>query len=158
MMRRAVQSLLGGGLALLWATASSAGELAGPGRFCGYAPIIDLLEGERIVTLEGGIHGGTFRWSGSFGSMHVWGVGWAGKPKGTLLDRPTRKGHAIFRQRKDRGKFVVAIWNRSHGAAYFTSDTRFTPAQLAAIDRVDLFDEAKPGPADCKLRTMFVWE
>lgn len=34
---------------------AEAGELEGPGRFCGYSPIIDLLPGERITTLEGDV-------------------------------------------------------------------------------------------------------
>jgi hypothetical protein len=135
-----------------------AGELIGPGRFCGYAPVIDLAEGERIVTLSGGIHGGAFEWHGEFGVMTVRGIGWASKPSGRMLAQPTSKGHAVFRERRDDGRFVVAIWNHENGAAYFSSARKFTEAQLTAIDRVDLFDETKPEPSGCKLRTVFVWE
>nr|MBP6435335.1 hypothetical protein [Sphingorhabdus sp.] len=135
-------------LAVLFAASSqvSGSELAGPGRFCGYSPIIDLIEGERIVTLEGGIHGGTFDWHGSFGTLNVWGIGWAGKPKGKMRHKLTDKGHAIFQPRKEDGKYVIAIWNKANGAAYFRSSSQFTKAQIMAIERVDLFDEAKPDP------------
>ncbi len=147
-------------LAALIAVSSpaSAGELIGPGRFCGYSPIIDLIYGERIVTLEGGIHGGTFDWHGSFGTLNVLGLGWAGKPKGRMRANLTQMGHAMFQPRKEDGQFVVAIWNKANGAAYFRSPTQFTKAQLKAIERVDLFDEATPEPKGCKLRTVFSWE
>lgn len=54
-----------------------ASDLEGPGRFCGYSPIIDLVEGESITTLESGIHGGSFQWDGQFGTLSVRGIGWA---------------------------------------------------------------------------------
>jgi hypothetical protein len=137
---------------------ASAGELKGPGRFCGYAPIIDLAEGESIVTLDGGIHSGSFEWHGAFGVLNVTGIGWAGRPAGRMLDRQTARGHAIFRQRKHDGKYVVAIWNRANGVAYFESLAKITPSQLKAIDRVDLFDETQATPTDCRLHTIFVSE
>jgi hypothetical protein len=147
------------GLALLaLATPSFAGELCGPGRFCGYAPIVDLLDGESITTLEGGIHGGTFRWDGPFGNLHVWGIGWAGKPVGRVAIESNAKGLARFKMRREKGKYVVAIWNRKHGAAYFKSDHPLTRDQVAAIDRVDLFEEGGLQPEGCRLRTIFVWE
>lgn len=70
----------------------------------------------------------------------------------------TAKGHAFFLPRKEDGQFVTAIWNKAYGAAYFRSPTRFTKAQVSAIERVDLFDETKPEPINCKLRTVFSWE
>lgn len=57
-------------------------DLTGPGRFCGFAPIIDLLPGETITTREIGIHSGSFRWTGKFGAFEVRGIGWASEPKG----------------------------------------------------------------------------
>jgi hypothetical protein len=155
---RLIAALALAGTALAWPNGANAGELVGPGRFCGYAPIIDLVEGERIVTLDGGIHGGTFEWHGPFGVLKVWGIGWAGKPAGRMFDRSSAKGHAVFSQRKDAGEFTVAIWNRANGAAYFKSATRLAKTQLKAIDRVDLFDETQSYPSGCKLRTIFVWE
>lgn len=62
------------------ATPAAASVLEGPATFCGYSPIIDLLPGETVTTLQGGIHGGSFRWDGAFGSLIVHGVGWAGRP------------------------------------------------------------------------------
>ncbi|MGX5713614.1 hypothetical protein ACWKWJ_13010 [Sphingopyxis terrae subsp. ummariensis] len=143
--------------ALLGAAAASAGELKGPARFCGYSPIIDLLPGERIETLSGGIHGGTFRWTGNFGSLKVNGIGWASKPKGKIASKRNAMGHVRFAQRRSEGEYVVAIWNRSHGAAYFSSADPITKLQLAAIDRVDLFNEGEH-PEGCKLQTIFSWE
>ncbi len=143
--------------AVLGATAVSAGELKGPARFCGYSPTIDLLPGEHIETLSGGIHGGTFRWTGDFGSLEVNGIGWASKPKGVVALRRNAKGHVRFAQRKRDGEYSVAIWNRAHGAAYFSSLRPLTDAQLTAIDRVDLFNEGE-NPDGCDLRTIFSWE
>lgn len=142
---------------LCWTKGAQAGELKGPGRFCGYSPIIDLLEGERVVTLEGGIHGGTFLWEGLFGSLKVSGIGWAGRPRGAMVRRPTTRGHARFRQRLGEDGFTVAIWNRRQGAAYFSSPAPLTRPQLAAIERVDLFQEGED-PENCRLRTIFSWE
>ena len=143
--------------ALLFASAASASELKGPGRFCGYSPIIDLLPGERIETLEGGIHGGTFRWIGDFGSLEVNGVGWAGEPKGKVALKRNAKGHVRFAQHRAKGEYVVAIWNGANGAAYFSSAKPITETQVTAIDRVDLFEEGQK-PEGCNLRTIFSWE
>jgi hypothetical protein len=143
--------------ALAIATPASAGVLQGPARFCGYAPIIDLLEGESVTTLAGGIHRGLFRWDGPLGSMVVTGIGWASKPPGRVALERTAAGQVRFKQRREKGKFVVAIWNREHGAAYFRSERPLNKAQIAAIDRVSLFNEGE-NPKGCKLRTIFVWE
>ncbi|WP_120217563.1 MULTISPECIES: hypothetical protein [unclassified Sphingopyxis] len=134
-----------------------AAELDGPARFCGYSPIIDLLPGERVETLTGGIHGGSFRWSGDFGSLVVHGNGWASKPKGAVALKRNAKGHVRYASRKSGGEYGVAIWNRRHGAAYFSSPKPLTDAQLTAIDRVDLFNEGED-PDGCDLRTIFSWE
>lgn len=145
------------GVILFAAAPADASELVGPGRFCGYAPIIDLLPGEKVTTLEGGIHGGSFRWEGAFGSFEVMGIGWAAPAKGRMLNPPTADRPARFGQRRVKGGYEVAIWNGAHGAAYFTSPRPFTAAQLAAVDRVRLFEEGQE-PSGCKLRTIFVWE
>ena len=145
-----------GGLALS-ACSASASELVGPGRFCGYSPIIDLVAGERVVTVSGGIHSGSFRWEGGFGALDVNGVGWASPPPGRRADRPTGKGHVRFEQHRSDGAYRVAIWNGRHGAAYFDSPRPLTPKQLAAIDRVDLFEEGEE-PRGCRLRTTVSWE
>jgi hypothetical protein len=146
------------GMAVLFTQQVSASEINGPGRFCGYSPIIDLVEGEKITTLQGGIHGGSFQWQGEFGQFEIFGIGWASRPKGRLLSKPTKQGHARFAERKDKGSYVVAVWNRQNGAAYFKSALPFTRAQLNAVDRVDLFDENGPRPENCKLSTVFSWE
>ena len=143
--------------AMFAAPSVSAGELSGPSRFCGYSPIIDLLPDERIETLTGGIHGGTFRWTGDFGSLEVSGIGWASTPKGEVALKSSATGHVRFAQRRVDGKYMVAIWNGSHGAAYFSSPVPITKAQLAAIDRVDLFEEGQE-PEGCNLKTIFSWE
>ena len=145
------------GAVLLDVAPAEASELVGPGRFCGYAPIIDLLPGEKVTTLEGGIHGGSFRWEGAFGSFEVMGIGWAAPAKGRMLNPPTADRPARFAQRRVKGGYEIAIWNGAHGAAYFTSPRPFGAAQLAAIDRVRLFEEGQE-PSGCKLRTIFVWE
>jgi hypothetical protein len=138
-------------------SAAHASEMEGPGRFCGYSPIIDMQPGERVVVLAGGMHGGTFRWSGDFGTLEVHGIGWASKPRGKVAVRRNAKGHVRFAQRPVDGEYVVALWNGAAGAAYFRSQRPFTAAQLAAIDRVDLFEEGQE-PEGCQLRTIFSWE
>ena len=132
-------------------------DLEGPARFCGYAPIIDLLPGEKIVTLEGGIHSGSFRWEGGFGSFDVRGIGWASPVKGRMLNPPTADKPAIFAQRRVKKGYEVAIWNGAHATAYFVSSSRMEAAQMAAIKRVRLFEEGQE-PSGCKLRTIFAWE
>jgi hypothetical protein len=146
------------GFALFCAIPAEASELRGPARFCGYSPIIDLLADEKVTTLEGGIHAGSFRWEGAFGPMEVHGIGWASRPKGRILRVQTDSRPARFAQRRVEGGYGIAIWNGANGAAYFTSPTPFTPRQLAAIDRVSLFEEGQDPPPGCKLRTIFVWE
>jgi hypothetical protein len=135
----------------------SAGELAGPARFCGYSPIIDLLDGESVTTLQGGIHGGSFRWDGVFGTLEVHGIGWASRPKGRIVSQQSDLRPARFAQRRTDGRYQIAIWNGRHGAAYFTSGSRFSREQIAAIDRVRLFEEGET-PEGCKLRTIFSWD
>lgn len=133
-------------------------DLVGPGRFCGYSPIIDLLPGERVTAGNGGMHGGSFRWEGEFGALDVYGIGWASRPKGRALKQPTSKGHIRFREKREDKRHVVAIWNGRHGAAYFKSDQPISSAQLAAIDRVSLFDENDEDLAGCDFRTSVVVE
>ena len=137
-------------------TSATASDLEGPARFCGYSPVIDLKSGEKITTLRGGIHGGSFLWDGDFGSLVVRGIGWASRPKGRLVVEPSegRPGH--FAQRKRDGNYIIAIWNGRQGVAYFESATRFTDQQRAAIERVRLFQEGEE-PSDCDLRTVFAW-
>ena len=144
-------------LGTLFATQASAGELKGPGRFCGYSPIIDLLPGETITTLGGGIHGGSFRWEGAFGSLDVHGIGWASRPKGRLVEGPSGTRPARFAQRRVDQRFQIAIWNGAHGAAYFSSTMPLTALQRSAIRRVTLFEEGQT-PSGCDLRTVFVWD
>ncbi|WP_423601946.1 hypothetical protein [Sphingomonas sp. MS122] len=127
-------------------------DLAGPGRFCGYSPIIDLLPGERVTLGNGGMHGGSFRWEGEFGVLDVHGIGWASRPKGGATKQPTSKGHVRFREKREGKHYVVAIWNGRHGAAYFRSDRPLSNAQLKAIDRVGLFDENDASPTGCDFR------
>jgi hypothetical protein len=145
------------GFVLLDGTPVEASELAGPARFCGYAPIIDLLPGEKITTLEGGIHSGSFRWEGAFGSFEVEGVGWGSPANGQMLNPPTYDRPARFAQRRVKQGYQVAIWNGAHGAAYFTSPRPFGAPQITAIERVRLFEEGQE-PTGCKLRMVFVWE
>ncbi|WP_332803198.1 hypothetical protein [Sphingomonas sp. RT2P30] len=145
------------GIVLAGAAPAKASELVGPARFCGYAPIIDLLPGEKVTTLDGGIHGGSFRWEGAFGSFEVLGIGWAAPAKGRMLNPPAADRPAMFAQRRVKHGYQVAIWNGAHGTAYFTSPTPFDAPQLAAIRRVRLFEEGQE-PSGCKLRTIFVWE
>lgn len=142
---------------MLEAEPIKAGELVGPARFCGYAPIIDLLPGEKVTTLEGGIHGGRFRWKGAFGSFEVQGIGWASPVKGRMLNPPTADRPARFAQRRVKNSYQVAIWNGAHGVAYFHSSKPFGKPQLAAIERVRLFEEGQE-PSGCALRTVFAWE
>ncbi|WP_201038984.1 hypothetical protein ACGGKE_13475 [Sphingobium naphthae] len=136
---------------------AKASEIEGPARFCGYSPIIDLLHGEKVTTLDGGIHGGSFRWEGSFGEMHVYGIGWARRPDGRIIKAAAADNPARFGQRKTNRRYRIAIWNGSHAAAYFESSRPFTVSQLKAIDRVRLYEEEQ-APADCSLRTVFVVE
>lgn len=136
---------------------SLAADIEGPARFCGYSPVIDLLAGEKVTTLVGGIHGGSFRWEGRFGSFEVQAIGWASPAAGQMLNPPTAEKPAIFAQRRVKQGYEVAIWNDAHATAYFTSASPFGAAQMAAIKRVRLFEEGQE-PSGCKLRTIFVWE
>jgi hypothetical protein len=138
-------------------SASRASEFIGPGRFCGFAPIIDLFPGERIVTGASGVHSGEFLWQGPFGELEVRGIGWASSPRGIVAARRTAKGFTRFEQQRDRRRYVVALWNGRNAAAYFSSPRRLTPAQLAAVNRVELYQEGEE-PQGCKLRTVFSWE
>ncbi len=144
-------------VAMLAASSATAGKLEGPARFCGYSPIIDLEAGETVWTLEGGIHGGTFRWDGDFGSLEVNGIGWASRPKGQMVREPQDDRPARFEQRYSEREYVVAVWNGRQAAAYFSSAKPMTRRQLEAIDRVRLFQEGET-PEDCNLRTTFSWE
>ena len=144
-----------GGVLLVAATSSAAADLEGPGRYCGYSAIIDLEAGETVTTQSGGMHGGTFVWSGSFGTLQVRNIGWAKRPEGMRVRRLTATGQTRFSARKRDGKYEIAIWNRRYGAAYFQSDERFTESQFAAIDRVHLYDEWGK-PEGCRLRTVRV--
>lgn len=143
--------------AALASTQALASELEGPARFCGFSPIIDLLPDEKITTLKGGIHGGSFRWEGPFGSLDVLGIGWASRPPGRVVRAQTATEPARFAQRREDGRYVVAIWNGAQGAAYFRSNSRLTRDQLRAIDRVVLFQEGETPPG-CDLWTTFVWD
>ncbi|WP_158013859.1 hypothetical protein [Sphingomonas sanxanigenens] len=138
-------------------TPANAIDIVGPGRFCGYSPIIDLLDGEKVMTLEGGIHGGSFRWEGDFGTLEVYGIGWASRPTGRIVKARHSSSPARFAQKRVEGVYQIAIWNGSHGAAYFKSSIPSTQPQLDAIDRVELFEEGQ-SPSGCKLRTTFSWE
>ena len=153
-MRGLVLTIIG--IALISAPVQ-AGELVGPGRFCGYSPIIDLMPGEKVTTLEGGIHGGSFRWEGAFGSLEVHGIGWASRPTGRMIEAATGTRPARFGQRRRNGRYEVAIWNGAHGAAYFISSRPFTAMQLEAIGRMVLFEEGQT-PTGCDLRTVFSWD
>jgi hypothetical protein len=154
-MRLMIAGLLG--LALPALAPAKASDLTGPARFCGYSPIIDLLPGEEVTTSDGGIHGGSFRWEGSFGTLDVHGIGWASRPKGRIVKASSASGPARFAQKRADGRYRIALWNGSHAAAYFTSPKPFTPSQLKAIDRVALFEEGQT-PPNCNLRTVFSWE
>ena len=144
-------------VATLFAAQADASELEGPARFCGYSPIIDLLPGEKITTLEGGIHGGSFRWEGAFGSFEVNGIGWASRPRGRIVDGLTGAKPARFAQRRVDDRYVVAIWNGAQAAAYFRSDSPIGLRQIRAIRRVTLFQEGEQ-PSGCDLRTVFSWD
>lgn len=150
-------SVVAGALAVMFSLHAQAGTLQGPARFCGYSPIIDLLPGEEITTLQGGVRGGNFRWTGLFGSLDVRGIGWAGRPSGRLVEPPSDSKPARFAQRRVNGRYEVAIWNGGHGAAYFSSASPLTARQIEAIGRVQLFEEGQT-PSGCKLRTAFFWD
>jgi hypothetical protein len=145
-------------LVMVFCTQAQAADLEGPARFCGYSPIIDLAPGEKVTTLEGGVHAGNFRWEGPFGVLDVRGIGWAGRPKGRIVEARTDARPARFAQRRDEdGRHGVALWNGGHGAAYFSSPTPLTARQMEAIRRVTLFEEGQT-PPNCALRTVFAWD
>ncbi|WP_223262633.1 hypothetical protein [Sphingobium sp. SCG-1] len=133
---------------------ANAGDIVGPGRFCGYSPIIDLRDDEKVTTLEGGIHGGSFRWEGAFGTLEVHGIAWASRPKGRIVKARSSNGPARFAQKRVDRLYQIAIWNGEHGAAYFKSPNPFTQPQLDAINRVELFEEGQT-PSNCRWRTIF---
>jgi len=51
-------------------------------------------------------------------------------------------------------RYVIAIWNGAHGAAYFSSEKPLNARQIEAIGRVQLFEEGQDPPG-CNLRTSF---
>ena len=144
-------------IAMAFSPLAEAGEIEGPARFCGYSPIIDLLSGEKVTTIEGGIHGGSFRWEGSFGSLDVHGIGWAARPKGRIVEVQANTKPARFAQRRMNNRYVIAVWNGAHGAAYFSSEKRLNARHIEAISRVQLFEEGQD-PPNCNLRTSFSWD
>jgi len=129
----------------------AAAELHGPGRYCGYSPIIDLLPGEMITTLEDGLERGSFRWQGAFGSLEVRGDSWAEKPKGRIVTPGASSAPTRFAQRRAAGGYSIAIWNGSHSVAVFMSRSPFTAKQIEAIGRVRLRDIAETSPVGCDL-------
>jgi hypothetical protein len=137
------------GFAFTAATPTLASDIEGPARFCGYSPIIDLLAGEKVTTLESGIHGGSFRWEGAFGVLDVHGIGWASRPQGRIVKALSATSPARFAQRRTSRGYYVVIWNGSHAVASFTSPAPLTAQQLAAIDRVGLFEEGQSPSASC---------
>jgi len=136
---------------------AAAHALHGPGRFCGYSTVIDLRADERVVTLEGSIHSGSFRWEGPWGHMTVRDSEIASPGHRKVAVERTPGGAIRLAERRDGNGYVVAIGNGRSAAAWFSNDTRFTAAQLAAIDRVTLFADGQQ-PERCDLRTVFVWE
>lgn len=129
----------------------------GPGRFCGYAAIIELRSGERIIPTQGGIHGGTFEWQGAFGKLEVVNIGWAAKPREEPMPARTGTGQTQFPEVLGKDGHSKKIWDRANGVAIFTSDAPLTAAQLEAIDRVGLFTEGER-PENCKYGTVFSWD
>jgi hypothetical protein len=129
----------------------------GPGRFCGYGLIVDLLPGERIGPLNGGIHGGSFEWSGRFGALVVYGIQWGSPPRGREHNGKTSKGQIRLGEIVDHGMYEVGLWNGRAGVAYFRSKRPITKLQRQAIERVDLFQEGEE-PTGCKFRTAFSWD
>lgn len=142
--------------ALAIATHSYGADISGPGRFCGYAPIIDLRSGEDITVLQSGIHAGSFRWKGAFGSLDVWGSGWAQPPAGAVAAAAIGDAPMRFKPTRMGTVYRIAIWNGLHGVAYFSSARPLTAPQVEAIKRVRLFEEGE-APSDCDLRTVFSW-
>ena len=106
---------------------------------------------------KGGIHAGSFRWEGPFGTLAVTGIGWGSRPRGAVIAERTAAGQIRFAERMDGRDHVIAIWNGNAGTAYFRSAKPFSDAQRAAIDRVALFQEGEE-PTGCNLRTTFSWE
>jgi hypothetical protein len=143
---------LTGGALLVAAAGATAADLEGPARYCGYSAIIDLAPGEAVTAQSGGMHGGWFEWSGSFGTLQVRNNGFAKRPEGTRFRELTTTGQTRFHPTRKDGKYRIALWNRRYGTAYFQSDERFTESQLAAIDRVHLYDEWSK-PEGCSFRT-----
>lgn len=144
-------------LALFAGAPAAASELRGPGRFCGYSAIIDLAADERVVTLQGSIHSGSFRWEGAWGGMTVSDSELASPGNGKIAVERTAGGATRVAERRDGTRHVVAIGNGRSAAAWFSSDKPFTAAQLSAIDHVRLFGDGQ-APDGCNLRTVFVWE
>lgn len=147
--------IAGGLLLALYALAASPAladeheptPFTGPGKFCGYATIIQLQDGETISPGEGGIHGGNFVWEGEFGRLEVVEIGWA-KPRGSTMQTRTAAGMLQIAESTERFDFVRTIWNGEYGVATFTSSARLLGHHIDAIGRVTLFNEGER-PQDC---------
>ncbi|WP_336925740.1 hypothetical protein [Altererythrobacter palmitatis] len=126
----------------------------GPAKFCGYATVIALREGETITPQEGGIHSGRYVWDGEFGRLEVQEIGWAAAPVEAPMQERTAAGMIQFAERKDGFRFVQMIWNGEHGVASFISPRRFSRQQIDAVGRVTLFNEGQR-PQDCEYNFLF---
>jgi hypothetical protein len=148
-------------LAALAAAGAAASDKpwTGPGRFCGYATVIDLLPAESIGERELGIHGAQYLWISDRGAVRIQEINWAAEPRpvarrlGTVND-----AELVALGRKSKlGRY--ALWNGDHLAAYFTSSAvRSDTDALHIARRLMLVDHAGAKGEGCKYRILFSWD
>ena len=132
---------------------------AGPGRFCGYATVIDLRPDEQITARQGGIHSATYVWSGPFGSIAVSEINWASRPTQVVRKVSSEGGIEIFQLRGGTSKPLYVVSDGGHLVAYLTSPQfRKNTSDLDRIRRIGLFDHAGDEAKGCKYRMIFSWD
>ncbi|WCM27836.1 hypothetical protein NDN01_02590 [Sphingomonas sp. QA11] len=131
----------------------------GPGRFCGYASVIDLQPGEQIIAGEGGVHGASYIWSGPFGAIVVDEINWASRPKHVVRSISKEGGIEIFQLRGGGSKPLYVVSDGGHLVAYLSSSMfRKNKSDLKYIRRIGLSDHAGDKGTGCKYRMLFSWE
>ncbi len=148
-------------LALVTTLAAGDGESEkepwqGPGRFCGYATVLDLADREQLVLGEGGMHSSHYRWSGPFGAIDVSEINWASPPDGSgrvIVETGSRR---TYRKRLVSGEWKYAVWDKGHLTAYLSSNAfDGSKRDLTLVDRIALVDHAGETAKDCKYRLVF---
>jgi hypothetical protein len=144
----------------LLALAAPGGDAAsdpwrGPGRFCGYATAIDLIDGETLTPGDGAVEVAEYRWSGAFGSVDVSEINWAVAPRHAGREVESTQRRHVYRKR-DAGHWRYTLWDGGKLVARI-SGTAFDGSirDLGLMRRISLVDHAGANAPDCKFRIYY---